>query len=126
MRVVGYARRSTKKQKYSLDVQRRAIENYCRENEHSLIEIIEETATGKNLNREGVIKAIEMVKNGIADAIVVHAVDRLTRNVDDTDEIDFMIGLDKIIFIADWDLSVLQAVSAIIEGAKWKTSKLTV
>lgn len=110
MRVVGYARRSTKKQKYSLDVQRRAIENYCRENEHSLIEIIEETATGKNLNREGVIKAIDMVKNGVVDRIVIHAVDRLTRSSDDAEEIDSIIGLDKIIFIADWDRAVLQSV----------------
>lgn len=111
MRVVGYARRSTKKQKYSLDVQRSAIEKYCRDNGHSIIEIIEETSTGANLFREGIMRAIEMVNDGTIDAIVCHTVDRLTRSVDDAEEIDCTIGLDKVIFIADCHKDVLELIS---------------
>lgn len=74
MTVYGYARVSTAGQK--LDTQRQLLRQYD-EN----IKLVEDKATGKNKDREGLNKLMDMLQAG--DTVVITRIDRIARNVKD-------------------------------------------
>lgn len=87
MIVVGYIRVSTDKQAdegYSLNAQRQDIEKYCQLYNLELFEIIaDEGISACSLDRPGIKKALNLIKTGIAEGLVVAKLDRLTRSVKD-------------------------------------------
>jgi len=85
-RVVGYARVSTDKQTkgVSLEAQRAKIEQYATLYDLELVEvIIDAGASAKTLERPGLRQALDMLKAGEADGLLVSKLDRLTRSVVD-------------------------------------------
>lgn len=84
MRVIGYVRVSTKSQGqdgHGLDAQRNALEQWCSAKGHELLTVTTDVVSGaradKMFGREVAIAAIE---NGAADALLVRALDRATRD----------------------------------------------
>jgi site-specific DNA recombinase len=58
------------------------IEAYCQLNDLELAEVIEDPGrSGKDLNREGVQRLMDMIKGRRIDAVVVYKLDRLSRRV---------------------------------------------
>lgn len=84
---VGYARVSTEEQAnsgLSLTQQKSRIIAYAKATGLQLIEVIEDTGkSAKNLNRPGIQKALGMLEEKQALALVVLSLDRLTRSVKD-------------------------------------------
>lgn len=86
MRLVAYCRVSTEKQLsegHSLEAQAAKVATYCDLYDYQLVTIISEQASAKSLKREGIQQAIEMIKAGEADGILVTKLDRLTRSMKD-------------------------------------------
>ncbi|MHB0929284.1 MAG: recombinase family protein [Candidatus Nanopelagicales bacterium] len=83
MRVIGYVRlsRDTKGGGHSLDAQQGAISDWCRNNGHTLVTVIAEVASAKDANKlHGRRLAIASIKAGVAEAMVVRDLDRVTRS----------------------------------------------
>lgn len=82
LRAIGYVRVSmAKEEMISPEVQRAAIEDYCRRRSYVLGEVIEDLdETGRNFTRKGVQKAIGLVESGDADAVIVWKFSRFGRN----------------------------------------------
>lgn len=97
MKAIGYIRVSTDEQAregISLENQRVKIETYCALNDLELVEIIEDAAkSGKDMNREGVTRLVDLVRSRRIDAVVVYKLDRLSRRVKDT--LTIMDAIDK-------------------------------
>lgn len=89
MKIIGYTRVSTEEQATSgcsLAAQAVKIKSYAVLYDLELIEIIEDPGqSGKNINRPGMQKALEMVREGSVQGILVAKLDRLTRSVSDMD-----------------------------------------
>ena len=87
MRAVGYIRVSTSYQVedgVSLEAQRVGIERYCEVYQHRLIEVVaDEGLSAKTLDRPGMQRVLEMVREKQVDCIVVAKLDRLTRTLRD-------------------------------------------
>ncbi len=87
-KAVGYIRVSTKdqvKEGISLDAQKAKIEAYAAINDLELLEIIrDEGASGKDLEREGMAKLLDLVGSGKVEAVIVYKLDRLSRRTLDT------------------------------------------
>jgi DNA invertase Pin-like site-specific DNA recombinase len=84
MNVLGYVRVSTAEQGRSglgLAAQRAAIEDACARNSWTLIDIVEDVASGKSMRRSGLEAALTAVEGGAADGIVAAKLDRLSRSV---------------------------------------------
>lgn len=85
MRVVGYVRVSTREQVehgLGLDVQERSIRQWCRANGHRLVAIHADAGvSGSNgvEDRVGLPLALEAVRDGQTEALVVARLDRLAR-----------------------------------------------
>lgn len=89
-RAIAYIRVSTDKQAekgLSLEAQRAKIEAYAALYEIELIDVIEEAASAKTLDRPKLRSALERVDAGEANAIIVVKLDRLTRSVRDIGEL---------------------------------------
>lgn len=82
-KTVAYIRVSTEKQEISPEAQRAKIEAYAALYELELVEVIVETQSAKSLDRPGLQRALAMLKNGTATALLVVKLDRLTRSVVD-------------------------------------------
>jgi DNA invertase Pin-like site-specific DNA recombinase len=86
-RVVGYVRVSTDGQAehgVSLEAQREKLAAYCTALDLVLVEIIEDAGvSAKTLERPGLTQALEALRTGAADALLVTKLDRLTRSVRD-------------------------------------------
>jgi DNA invertase Pin-like site-specific DNA recombinase len=84
---VGYIRVSTTEQADSgagLEAQRRAIAQACEARGWDLVGVFDDPGlSGKNLNRPGLIAALEMVETGRASVLVVAKLDRLSRSLID-------------------------------------------
>lgn len=87
LRVIGYCRVSTKDQGtngHGLGAQREALQGFCDHNGHDLLtvtnDVIGGAASDRMYGREVAISAIEM---GVADALLVRALDRATRDQED-------------------------------------------
>lgn len=83
MKLVAYIRTSTSKQDLGLAVQEEGISAYAKLYGHELVETIEEQVSAKNLQRDGLKKALGMVEAGTVDAIIVYKIDRISRSVAD-------------------------------------------
>ncbi len=83
MRAVVYARVSTDAQERdgtSLDTQERAgVERVLRSG-WALVECVRDTASGYTLDRPGISRVRQLLKQGAIDVVVAYAVDRLSRN----------------------------------------------
>lgn len=86
-RAVGYVRVSTEKQAAdggSLAAQRERLEQYAALYRLELVEVIEDAGeSGGKLNRPGLQRALAMLEDGHADALLVVKMDRLTRSLKD-------------------------------------------
>ncbi|SHJ55350.1 Site-specific DNA recombinase [Anaerobranca californiensis DSM 14826] len=80
-KVVIYTRVSTDKesQNSSLERQERELVSYCQRNNYQVIDIISEKISGFEEEREGLIKALEYIKNGQANCILVQDETRIGR-----------------------------------------------
>ena len=87
MKAIGYVRVSTDEQAKSglgLEAQIAKIKAYAELFDIELTEIImDEGISGKTLDREGLQRAIKMLKDKKAEGMVIAKLDRLTRNVAD-------------------------------------------
>ena len=86
MKVIGYIRVSTDGQEASglgLADQEEKVRAYCKLYDLELIAIHQDAASGKNMNRQGLQDALDVMKAGDAEGIVVAKLDRLTRSVRD-------------------------------------------
>lgn len=84
MNVLGYVRCSTAEQGRSglgLDAQRQAIEDACARNGWTLVEVVEDVASGKSMRREGLTRALGALDGGQVDGLVTAKLDRLSRSV---------------------------------------------
>src|SRR5260370_14105590 len=83
-RAVAYLRVSTEKQAdkgVSLDAQRAKVEAYAQLYELELVDIvIDAGVSAKTLDRAGLQRALEMLKAGQAEALLVGKFERLTRS----------------------------------------------
>ena len=88
MKAIGYIRVSTEDQAregISLDTQKAKIEAYAAINDLELLGIIrDEGASGKDLEREGMAKLLDLVESGKVEAVIVYKLDRLSRRTLDT------------------------------------------
>lgn len=82
MKLVGYIRVSSDSQadNTSLPEQRNKITSYCQAFDHELVAVMEEVGSGTKSTRPEFNKAIEMMRRGEADGIIVAKLDRLARN----------------------------------------------
>lgn len=88
MKVIGYIRVSTEQQAdegVSLAAQEAQLMAYCATYGHELIGIEADAASASSLERDGLTRALELLKPGKADALVVCKLDRLSRSVRDLD-----------------------------------------
>ncbi len=86
MNVIGYLRCSTAEQSRSglgLEAQRQAIEDEdaCARHSWTLIEVVEDVASGKSMRREGLTRALAALDGGQVDGLVTAKLDRLSRSV---------------------------------------------
>lgn len=88
-RTVAYIRVSTAKQAdhgVSLDAQRAKVNAYASLYDLHLVDVVVDAgASAKTLNRDGLDRALAMLDNGEAEALLVVKLDRLTRSVRDLD-----------------------------------------
>ncbi len=88
MKVIAYARVSTEDQAsngVSLALQEAKLRAYAEAKDWSITRVVSEDASGKNLNRPGLQEAVETIRAGEVDALLVYKLDRLTRSVADLD-----------------------------------------
>jgi DNA invertase Pin-like site-specific DNA recombinase len=87
MQVIGYVRVSTEEQGLSgagLQAQRATILAECERRGWFLVEVIEDIGkSGKDLKREGIRAALELLAAGQASALVVSKLDRVSRSLID-------------------------------------------
>ena len=85
MRVVGYVRVSTDRQVDAgagLDVQRRAVRAWCRAEGHRLVELVADAGVSGTLaDRPALAEALILLREGKAQGLVVHRLDRLARDL---------------------------------------------
>ena len=86
-RVVGYVRVSTERQAdegVSLDAQRAKLRAHCAAHDLELVAVeADEGVSAKTLDRPGLQRALTMLREHHADAVLVPKLDRLTRRVVD-------------------------------------------
>jgi DNA invertase Pin-like site-specific DNA recombinase len=85
-KAIAYIRVSTDKQAdkgHSLEAQQEKIEAYAKLYDLELIDTVIEAKSAKDLNREGLKGALQALKEGKAEALIVVKLDRLTRSVAD-------------------------------------------
>ncbi|MBL9044492.1 MAG: recombinase family protein [Myxococcales bacterium] len=87
IRAIGYVRVSTDMQAQegvSLDSQKLRIQAHCTAMDIHLVEIMVDAGeSAKSLDRPGIQKALKILTQGKADALIVMKLDRLTRSVKD-------------------------------------------
>ncbi len=85
--VVGYCRVSTAKQSdngHSLGAQHQALEHFCAQHGHELLTVTSDVVSGADSARMyGREVAIAAIESGVADALLVRALDRATRDQED-------------------------------------------
>ena len=84
LRVIGYCRVSTDKQGsngYGLDAQATLLAAYCEANGYELLTITTDVVSGSKTDQmHGRAVAIAAIESGVADALLVRALDRATRS----------------------------------------------
>jgi site-specific DNA recombinase len=81
-RAVIYCRVSTAKQEdnTSLETQEQGSRAYCERARYSVAAVHKDVHTGADMDRPGLRRAMDAIRQGRADVLVVHALDRLSRN----------------------------------------------
>ena len=94
LRILGYARESTREQAengFNLDEQERRIreylEVYYEGQEYKFDMMREEGASGRSLFRPQMSELIQKVENEEVDVLIIHNLDRLTRNLADLQDL---------------------------------------
>jgi site-specific DNA recombinase len=86
-RVAMYIRVSTEEQAeegWSVDAQERALRSFCQAKDWQVVQVYkDEGRTGTNTNRPGFQAMLRDARNRKFDAIVVHKLDRFSRNLED-------------------------------------------
>lgn len=86
-KVAIYTRVSTEKQSsegYSLEAQHDQLIEYVNSNNMQLIKLYSDPGvSAKNLKRPGVQELIRDLESGMFDTVIIHKLDRLTRNISD-------------------------------------------
>src|SRR5215212_10129061 len=83
MRAITYARVSTDAQERdgtSLDTQERACLQFAREQGWLVVDSVRDAASGFSLDRPGIARVRQLLRQGVADVVIAYAVDRLSRN----------------------------------------------
>lgn len=87
MRILGYTRVSTQEQAtegVSLAAQEEKLKAYCSLYGHELVEVVVDAGqSAKSLDRPGLVLALQGLKDGLADGLLIAKLDRLTRSVRD-------------------------------------------
>lgn len=86
-KIVSYLRCSTAYQLdgHSIENQRLKIKHYCAlHNLEIIAEIVDESVSGKNGNREGYMRLQSMIEEGKIDGVIVYSLSRFSRNTMDT------------------------------------------
>lgn len=87
LRVIGYCRVSTAKQSnqgHGLGAQHQALEHFCAQHGHELLTVTSDVVCGAASDRMyGRQVAIAAIESGVADALLVRALDRATRDQED-------------------------------------------
>ena len=87
LRVIGYCRVSTKDQGnngHGLGAQHAALERFCAQHGHELLTVTSDVVSGAASDRMyGREVAISAIESGVADALLVRALDRATRDQED-------------------------------------------
>ena len=87
VRALVYSRVSTDAQERdgtSLDTQERACEEYPQAKGWTVVECIKDTASGSHLDRQGIERVRQLLRQGVVDVVVAYAVDRLSREQNQT------------------------------------------
>lgn len=90
MKVLGYVRVSTEQQKdegVSLEAQRARIVAYAAAMNVELVDVVQETASARTLDRDGWKSVRARIAAGEAQGVLVAKLDRLTRSVRDLGEL---------------------------------------
>ncbi|MCK9876626.1 recombinase family protein [Frankia sp. Ag45/Mut15] len=104
LRAIGYMRVSTDEQGDSgagLAAQRAVVEAECARRGWTLVEVIEDVASGKTLDRPGMTRALGLLDARQADVLIAAKVDRISRST-----LDFATLLDRA-QRSRWALNVL-------------------
>src|SRR5438874_76078 len=83
MRAIVYSRVSTDAQERdgtSLDTQERACVDFAQAQGWRAVESVRDAASGFSLDRPGIMRARQLLRQGVADVVIAYAVDRLSRN----------------------------------------------
>ena len=84
MRVLGYGRGSTSEQEITIDLQKEKVASYCATYNLHLVEmIVDPGESAKTLDRPGLTRALDLLRDGQASGMVIFKLDRLTRSVKD-------------------------------------------
>lgn len=104
MRAAAYIRVSTEEQAtegHSIDAQRERILDYIQFQKWTLVGSYTDPGfSGKNLNRPDMSRLLDEVRSGHLDLLVVHKLDRLTRNIGDLYELLALFEKHKVKFIS--------------------------
>lgn len=104
MRAAGLGRVSTEEQAvegHSLEAQQDKIIQYVNLQNWTLIGYFSDPGySGKNLNRPGVQRLLREIEQGNVDVLVVHKLDRLTRNIGDLHELLKLFDSHKVKFVS--------------------------
>lgn len=86
IRAALYARFSSHNQREeSIDAQIRAMTKYCADNNFTIVKTYADSAqTGTNCKRDEFSKMMSDVENDVFDVVVVHKLNRFSRNIDDS------------------------------------------
>jgi DNA invertase Pin-like site-specific DNA recombinase len=124
LRIIAYLRVSTQEQADSgkgLAAQRSAIEAEATRRGWSVVEFIQDAgASGKDLDRPGIQTALEALREGRADALVVSKLDRLSRSL-----LDFAHLLETA-REQNWSLLALDAVDTTSAAGEAQASMIAV
>ena len=87
VKALTYSRVSTDAQERDgtpLDTQERACREYAQARGWIVAECIKDTASGSHLDRPGIERVRQLLRQGVVDIVVAYAVDRLSRNQNQT------------------------------------------
>jgi DNA invertase Pin-like site-specific DNA recombinase len=107
MKVVIYSRTSTKKQ--NIKEQLLSLVDICNKNEWEIVRYFkDESFSGLELEREGLLELIDFVKNNKVDKLVVSEISRLSRDKEQLKELITLLSDLKIsLYISDLKLDTL-------------------
>ena len=95
IRAVSYSRFSSNNQRTeSIDAQQRAIYKYIAENKYTPVgDYVDEALTGTNIQRPGFQRMLEDAQKGMFDVVIVHKLDRFSRDVYDALDVQRKLGI---------------------------------